>query len=225
MSSEPKPIVAAAPASTAVVLRDAPGGPEVLLLKRNSQLAFHGGAWVFPGGRIDPADAGAGGEEGAARRAAVREAREEAGLALDPDALVHLSHWTTPEGLPKRFATWFFVGATGATQIRVDGGEIHAHAWFTPRAALEARAKGEIELPPPTFVTLSTLAHHRSAADALAAARAGTPCIFLPRVVRIAGGSCSLYPSDAGWEARDPERVGVRHRLVMLDSGWQYFRD
>jgi len=215
----------AAPAATAVVLRDAPGALEVLLLKRSSQLAFHGGAWVFPGGRIDPGDAGPGGEEGAARRAAAREAQEEAGLLLDPAQLVQISHWTTPEGLPKRFATWFFVGRTEATQIRVDGGEIHAHAWRTPGAALAARARGEIELPPPTFVTLATLERFQRAEDALCAARAVAPRIFLPRVVRIAGGSCSLYPADAGWEARDPERAGPRHRLLMLESGWSYVRE
>ena len=32
----------------------ATAGLEVLLAKRSSKLAFHGGAWVFPGGRIDP---------------------------------------------------------------------------------------------------------------------------------------------------------------------------
>jgi 8-oxo-dGTP pyrophosphatase MutT (NUDIX family) len=215
----------AAPAATAVLLRDASDGVEVLLLRRNSQLAFHGGAWVFPGGRIDACDAGAGGDEGAARRAAVREAREEAGLTVDPDALVHISHWTTPEGLPKRFATWFFIGLAGATRVRVDGGEIHEHAWRTPAAALAARRAGEIELPPPTFVTLTGLVTHRRAADALAAARAATPDVFLPRVVRVPGGACSLYPADAGWEARDPERAGRRHRLVMLESDWRYVRE
>jgi 8-oxo-dGTP pyrophosphatase MutT (NUDIX family) len=214
----------AAPAATAVLLRDSADGIEVLLLKRNSQLAFHGGAWVFPGGRIDAADAGSGGEEGAARRAAAREAREEAGLHIDPDTLVQISHWTTPEGLPKRFATWFFVGLGDATQVRVDGGEIHEHAWRTPQSALEARGAGEIELPPPTFVTLCSLAPHRRAADALSAARAMTPAVFLPRVVRLEGGACSLYPADAGWEARDPARPGPRHRLLMLNSGWSYVR-
>jgi 8-oxo-dGTP pyrophosphatase MutT (NUDIX family) len=89
-----------APAATVVLLRDASHALEVLLLRRNSQLAFHGGAWVFPGGRIDAEDAGAGGDEGAARRAAAREAREEAGLAVDPSALVQISHWTTPEDCP-----------------------------------------------------------------------------------------------------------------------------
>jgi 8-oxo-dGTP pyrophosphatase MutT (NUDIX family) len=213
-----------APAATVVLLRDAGHALEVLLLRRNSQLAFHGGAWVFPGGRIDAGDSGADGEEGAARRAAAREAREEAGLRVDPARLVQISHWTTPEGLPKRFATWFFLGAADATQVRVDGGEIHAHAWLSPEAALAAQGRGEIELPPPTFVTLTTLVGARSAAAALAAAHAQKPLVFLPRVVRVAGGMCSLYPDDAGWEARDAERPGARHRLLMVDSGWRYVR-
>ena len=213
-----------APAATVVLLRDAKGALEVLLLRRNSQLAFHGGAWVFPGGRIDAEDGGAGGDEGAARRAAAREAREEAGLEIDPAELVQISHWTTPEGLPKRFATWFFLGAADATQVRVDGGEIHAHTWLSPEGALEARRAGEIELPPPTFVTLSTLLGVRSVADAVAAARAAAPLSYLPRVVRVDGGACSLYPDDAGWELRDPTRAGPRNRLWMLESGWRYER-
>lgn len=211
-----------APAATVVLLREATDSLEVLLLRRNSQLAFHGGAWVFPGGRIDPQDAGVGGDEGAARRAAAREAREEAGLVIDPDALVQISHWTTPEGQPKRFATWFFVGLADATQVRVDGGEIHAHAWLSPAAALAAQRAKEIELPPPTFVTLSTLVAQRRAQEALAAARAVAPLVYLPRLVRVEGGMCSLYPADAGWEERDATRDGARHRLLMLESGWRY---
>ncbi len=215
----------AAPAATVVLLRDARDALEVLLLRRSSKLAFHGGAWVFPGGRIDPEDAGAGGDAGAARRAAAREAREEAGLEVDPEALVQISHWTTPEGLPKRFATWFFMACADATPVRVDGGEIHAHRWMTPAEALEARRAGEIELPPPTFVTLSTLAPLRSAADALARARAAAPVVYLPRFIPVEGGAISLYPDDAGWAARDPARSGPRHRLLMLENGWRYLRE
>jgi 8-oxo-dGTP pyrophosphatase MutT (NUDIX family) len=214
----------AAPAATVVLVRDARDALEVLLLRRSSKLAFHGGAWVFPGGRIDPEDAGEGGDAGAARRAAAREAREEAGLEIDPGALAQISHWTTPEGLPKRFATWFFLGTADATPVRVDGGEIHAHRWMTPAEALAARATGEIELPPPTFVTLTTLASLRSAADALGRARAAQPIVYLPRFIPVDDGAISLYPEDAGWEARDPRREGARHRLLMLKRGWEYLR-
>jgi 8-oxo-dGTP pyrophosphatase MutT (NUDIX family) len=212
------------PAATVVLLREAPGAPEVLLLRRSSQLALHGGAWVFPGGRVD-AQAGETADDAGARRAAVREAREEAGLELDPAALVPLSHWTTPEGQPRRFATWFYLGEARGAEVRVDGGEIHDHRWFSAAAALAARSAGEIELPPPTFVTLTVLAQHASPRAALAAAAAQPPLVYLPRLARSERGAAMLYPGDAGWEARDFDRPGARHRLLLLESGWHYLRE
>ena len=44
-------------AATVALLRDAPGGPEVYLLRRVRGMAFAGGMHVFPGGSVDPADA------------------------------------------------------------------------------------------------------------------------------------------------------------------------
>lgn len=76
------------PAATLIVLRDRPCGIEVLMVERAATLAFAGGALVFPGGRIDPADhalaAAIGGDadDMAARVAAIRETIEEAGLAI-----------------------------------------------------------------------------------------------------------------------------------------------
>lgn len=210
------------PAATVVVVREGRDAPELLLLRRNSKLAFHGGAWVFPGGRVDPHE---GEGEPAARRAAAREAREEAGLELDPASLVQISHWTTPEGQPRRFATWFYIARLGRDEVRVDGGEIHEHRWFTAEDALAAQRAKTIELPPPTFVTLSMLREHGSATDAIAAAAAREPFVYLPRFMKLPGGFGSLYPGDAGWETRDPELAGARHRLLMLEDGWCYLRD
>jgi 8-oxo-dGTP pyrophosphatase MutT (NUDIX family) len=51
------PIVAARPAATVVLLRDTPAGPEVYLVKRAASMAFAGGRYAFPGGRVDPGDA------------------------------------------------------------------------------------------------------------------------------------------------------------------------
>ncbi|RIL05271.1 MAG: NUDIX hydrolase [Proteobacteria bacterium] len=212
------------PAATVVLLREGCAAPEVLLLRRSSKLAFHGGAWVFPGGRVD-LDAGESDDDAGARRAAAREAREEAGLEIDAASLVQISHWTTPEGQPRRFATWFYVAEIGRAEVRVDGGEISDHRWVTPDAALAAQRAGEIELPPPTFVTLAELARHRSPRDALAAAASAHPIVYVPRIVTAAGGATSLYPGDAGWEARAPDTPGARHRLLFLASGWRYLRE
>jgi 8-oxo-dGTP pyrophosphatase MutT (NUDIX family) len=210
------------PAATVVLLREGRGAPEVLLLRRNAKLVFHGGSWVFPGGRVDPHE-GAG--DAGARRAAVREAQEEAGLTLDPQSLVMLSHWTTPEGQPRRFATWFFVAEVGREEVRIDGGEIHEHRWFAIDEALAAHRAKELDLPPPTFVTLAVLSAHRSPRAAVAATAAAHPIVYVPRIVKGAAGMASLYPGDAGWETRDADAAGARHRLVFEPSGWRYLRE
>ena len=49
--------VAARPAATVVLLRQGADGPEALLLRRNRATGFVPGAYVFPGGRVDAADA------------------------------------------------------------------------------------------------------------------------------------------------------------------------
>jgi 8-oxo-dGTP pyrophosphatase MutT (NUDIX family) len=43
-------------AATVMVLRDAPAGVEVLMLLRPAAMKFAPGAYVFPGGSVDPAD-------------------------------------------------------------------------------------------------------------------------------------------------------------------------
>ena len=79
------------PASTVILLRGGRRALEVQLLRRTPAARFMGGAWVFPGGAVDPGDerAGDAGADAAERRAAVREAEEEAGIRLpDPAALI-----------------------------------------------------------------------------------------------------------------------------------------
>jgi len=219
-------IVVPHPAATVVLLRDGDAGAEVLLVRRNAQLSFHGGAWVFPGGRIDAEDFAAAGDEltGAARYAAVREAREEAGVGVAMDGLVPLSRWLTPEGVPKRFDAWFFVARAGDDTVRVDGGEIHEHRWMQPADALAAQRAGEIDLPPPTWVTLYRLTPYRLVAEALTAARQTEPEFYVPRLHVVAGGACTLYAGDVAYDGGAVDQPGPRHRLCMLESGWRYER-
>ena len=91
---EPAPV---RPAATVLLLRDSPQGVEVLMTRRSLTASFAPGAYVFPGGGIDAADAQAHGQ--ATRRptqsdlhltqaiAAIRESFEELGvlLAVRPD--------------------------------------------------------------------------------------------------------------------------------------------
>ena len=208
-----------------IVLRDMPGGLEVLLVQRAGELVFHGGAWVFPGGRVEPEDGLGGDELAAARLACVREAREEAGLALTPEELVPFSHWTTPEGRSRRFSTWFFLAHVSPDfDVVVDGGEIRAHRWLSPEQALALRAQGELDLPPPTFVSLSGLAVYSRAIDALAASRVQEAPVFVPRLRKLADGEVALYQGDAAYDGGALEAEGARHRLWLSRSGYRYER-
>jgi 8-oxo-dGTP pyrophosphatase MutT (NUDIX family) len=221
VSAEPKP------SATVVLIRDGDSDLELLLLQRSARRDGRAGPWVFPGGKIDPADlAGSPDDaESCARRAAVRETREEASLEIRGSRLVAISRWVTPELAPKRFDTWFFLGAVGDRDaVRVDGSEICAHRWLTPQDALDAHESGEIRLAPPTFVTVTWLTRYASSADALEALGREPILTFRPRICPIPDGACILYPGDVGYEMGDFERPGPRHRLWSLPSGYRYER-
>lgn len=167
------------PASTVVLVRErsytqdarasrtdqAPVGLETLLLLRNSALAFEGGAWVFPGGKVDVTDYTEGDatlvappHHRAAINAGIRETREEAGLLIEADRLIPIAHWTTPLGLPRRYATWFFLCPLHEdVNIVVDAEEILDYRWQSPAAALQEHREGRIRLPVPTAHTLNSL--------------------------------------------------------------------
>ena len=218
------------PAATVVPLRDGPGGVEVLLLRRSSRGSF-GGMWVFPGGQVDDVDTpgepgmaepGSSTEISAARRAAVREAYEEASLELDELELVALSFWLPPAEAPRQFATWFFLAPAGG-EIVVDRGEIQEHRWMRPVEAFAARDRGEIELAPPTFTSLWWVGLRPDVASALADAASKEPDRFETRVGlgddrRLA--AC-LWAGDAGYSDGDIDRPGPRRRLWVDPAGWR----
>lgn len=226
------------PAATVVVVRDVDDTLEVLLLHRDRALSFAGGMWVFPGGRIDPADHEPAGPDDApdrapapadlelaARRAAVREAAEEAGLLIDPGALRRWSQWTPPPESPKRFSTAFYVARhDDAHEVVIDDAEIRDHRWLTPAAALALRDAGELGLSPPTFITLHQLQAHRRVTDVLEhAEQAGGVEHFATRITVRDDEVLALYHGDAGYESGDPDVTGPRHRLRMADT-WTYQR-
>ncbi|MBX6390041.1 MAG: NUDIX domain-containing protein [Frankia sp.] len=221
------------PAASAVLLRDRPSGLEVLLLRRSLTASFGPGAWVFPGGRVDPGDLGDGpaaagmaAEVAAARRAAARETAEEAGLEIDPAALVPLSRWCPPAIAPKRFVTWMLLGVAPEREVVVDGSEIIDHRWVRPGDAIAARDRGELDLMPPTWVTLWTLAQHPGTAAVLAAAGDSEPELFETQFAQTPDGLLAMWHGDVGYGEAAPDitRQGPRHRLWMLGTGWRYER-
>src|SRR3954454_10632907 len=142
-------VVEARPAASLILLRRGgkhrDEGVEILLVRRSPEARFMPGVWVFPGGAVDAAD---GVDEEAAHRAcAIRELDEEAGIDLGPDAELHAwSRWITPEPVPVRFDTRFYVALAPAhSPPRPDGEETTEAAWIGPEAALERHRDGELD--------------------------------------------------------------------------------
>lgn len=235
MRSESDPGVSALiPSATVVLLRDGADGMEVLMLRKNSKITF-GGMWVFPGGKIDPQDYPKGtsddpseaDRDAAAGQAAVRETEEEAGLKLDAQGFVWFARWTPPPGPQKRFTTWFFAAkTTGDDAVSIDDGEIKEHAWLKPAEALRRHSAGEIDLVPPTWVTLHYLSCYPNG-DAMLERMASEPAkIYSTRVVKAEDGNrVAMWEGDAGYDVWLPDTTGARHRLVMAKGGFKFEND
>lgn len=212
-------------AATVVLLREHAGRMETLLLLRNTAVQFAGGLWVFPGGAIDAADFGGDTDiMAAAKRAAIREAREETGLDIANCALQFFAHWTTPEGKGKRYATWFFAATLhdGNADVSIDGGEIVAYRWVNAKRAVALHRAGELDMMPPTFITLSELATCDSVRDVEAMYRDRPVIEILPKFVATTNGPVALYPHDSGYASGNPDALGKRHRSFRAADGWHY---
>jgi 8-oxo-dGTP pyrophosphatase MutT (NUDIX family) len=209
-------------AATVVVLRDGDAGLETLMLRRNSKIAF-GGMWVFPGGRVDDADRETASDAlDAARIAAAREAEEEAALVIPAGELVMFAHWIPPPIAPKRYATWFFAARVNDRDHTIDDGEIVESSWMTPDECLGRHHEGEVELAPPTWVTLHTMRGHTDVRTALAWLADRPARHHATRIGRSDDGPVAMWAGDAGYDTTDPSLAGSRHRLEMFAEGYRY---
>ena len=187
-------------AATVIVLRGGGEGLEVLLVQRNPQQRFLGGAGVFPGGAVDAAEAE---DDLAHRLAGVREVEEEAAIALGgPEALHPFSRWITPAQVKIRFDTHFFLArAPEDAAPAVDGHECVDWGWFAPRAALEAYEAGTLMLVFPTIKTLEALSGFATADELLAWADGREVVPIEPKVVVEGEVARVLLPGEPGYEA------------------------
>ncbi len=185
------------PAATVILLRrggrHAARGVEVLMVRRSAAASFMPEVWVFPGGIIEAGESAA--------ECAARELAEEAAIDLGAEpVLVGWSRWITPEVVPVRFDTHFFVGPAPAhSPPQADGIEVDDAGWFAPRAALEAAEAGEMSLVFPTIKTLETLLPYASADEVLAAAPGRDLEPILPRVTGTRADHRVLLPGEDGY--------------------------
>ncbi len=161
-----------------------------------------------PQGSTTLVDARRAGEIEAINRAALCENKisflsvlTETGMVLALDELAPYAHWITPEGMPKRFDTWFFLAAAPPEQLGAhDGKESTDSIWVSPREALEGGETGRFKLPFPTTRNLIKLGKQASVKAALEESRGQSIVTVMPVMTKTETGRQLRIPREAGYD-------------------------
>ena len=159
-----------------------------------------GGAWVFPGGSVDPADGvGQAGTSKPPQSASC--ARRSGSRWMPAPSWCRSCAGSRPSGGNHRFDTWFFLTYEPAGAApRIDGSEIVDFRWTARRRR---------SAPPPAASSCSSFrrssnssdwARFASAEELLTHARGTTVTAIQPRIVGTGEHARILLPGDRGYE-------------------------
>jgi len=130
-------------------------------------------------------------------------------LLLACDRLTRFAHWITPEMMPKRFDTHFFVAAAPEDHVLLhDGTESVDSIWITPEDALAGARSGRYTVIFPTLRNIEKLARYAGVDAAIAGAERADVVTVLPWVETRDDGRYLCIPPEAGYrvnEERMPE--------------------
>src|ERR1700721_3017601 len=125
----------------------------------------------------------------------------DSGMSLALDELVPYAHWITPEGMPKRFDTWFFLASAPPAQLGAhDGRESTDSIWVSPREALEGGESGRFKLPFPTTRNLIRLGKQPNVEVALDEMKGKPIVTVMPVMTKLNGGRELRIPKEAGYD-------------------------
>jgi 8-oxo-dGTP pyrophosphatase MutT (NUDIX family) len=122
-------------------------------------------------------------------------------LILATDRLAYFAHWITPDVMPKRYDTHFFLAPAPTEQEALyDHLETSEGVWIQPARALQRFQQGTFPIAFPTYHQLRNLSHFQSVREALHAAETCYVPTHEPLVTRKDG---SIYVSLP----HDPEKL------------------
>lgn len=156
-----------------------------------------------------------------AGKTTLRDIAQKENLLLALDALIPYAHWITPEIMPKRFNTIFFLARLPESQsTTTDCKELTEYLWATPGDVLQMHYRKEIMLMPPTLKTLEELTAF-SSVDALSSAARGRAIYpILPEP----SGNILKLPHDPEYSLekyKRPARPEEPSRMIFDDGIWQ----
>ena len=209
-------------AATIIVVKEGADGLKVLLMQRNLNASFLAGFWVFPGGVVEPEDEGVDHND-TVINAAVRETVEEAGLQIDKSQLLPVSRWITPETIPKRFDTYFFLAPVVSSDIQIDGEEIIDAVWVSPAEAIKRHQSGGMDMMPPTLVSCMALNRFTTERELVEYYQTkNEQTVFTPKPLKMDGKTVILYPGDSEYEEGEGDSRRLKHRCIFSNGHWHY---
>jgi 8-oxo-dGTP pyrophosphatase MutT (NUDIX family) len=135
------------------------------------------------------------------------EFAERQDIRLACNELTHFAHWITPESLPKRFDTHFYLAMAPPDHLALhDGHESVDSVWITPAQAVADAESGNRTVIFPTLRNLAKLAFSNTAERAIAAAASEPVVSVLPRIEQREDGPYICIPPEAGYDISE-ERV------------------
>lgn len=131
-------------------------------------------------------------------------------LFLACDQLTHFAHWITPEMMPKRFDTHFYIAEAPADHVALhDGYESVDSVWISPTQAVKDAQTGKYTIIFPTLMNVEKLAEWSSVQAALEGVAASSVVPVLPWTERRDDGNYICIPPEAGYsisESKIPEQ-------------------
>lgn len=103
-------------------------------------------------------------------------------VKLKLDEMEPFAHWVTPETMPRRFDTYFYLAADDGHIEQHDGIEAVAANWYKPREILANWENDKVPLMFPTRLNLMKLARSSTVAAAFQTARQTPVVQILPRL-------------------------------------------
>lgn len=126
---------------------------------------------------------------------------QEEGLTLATDRLTYFAHWITPNPMPKRYDTFFFIAAAPEEQEAAhDQLETTAGAWISPAEALEQSQQGTFPLVFATVHQLEALSVFPSIAEAEAQLSQQEIPVITPRATMRDGEVIIRLPGEPGYD-------------------------
>ena len=236
-------------ACTVIPLRAGQNGLEVLMVRRKGDARFFKGAYVFPGGIVEPTDH-------SNKYCALREMFEEVGILLEPrenttdldlkslrkectqqpakfaeslslfdlplaeSRLKEWSHWITPKQEKWRYDTRFFVCLLTdqeAQMAAADDDEVFSQVFSTPTEFLRRHFEGDIQLPPPTWLTLKELEAFNSSPEKVLNAFRSMARIE-PTILKSTNDGCVIVAMPGDRDHQDTPPGSSALRRIEIDG-------